>query len=793
MSESTENNTERFTPDEVIARQRNKQLFVLSAIIVVLAGLVLLTRTFKEDESPLKDVLLAGGQTDGTSFKLDDVKQIEIWKGPEGAKLTLNRDGNEWRVPSRFNAPADRSDVDALLTEVLESRRLNRASTETTAQFNQYRLDDENAAHLRLTNDAGEELLHVMVGRSETGARDFVRLTGDEASAGIFELTGSGGDFNTLYSALNLDSKGEPLPRRWIATDGFKPLPEKAVVESLTIKDGDNELVFRLKPGGENEGEVWELTKPQNVAANSGEVRSVIEALETYNAGDIAGLVTDAPKFEVFSSGREIVLGYRTDPTLRTARLYFGKTNDGNEVAVLLKTADKGDYIYWAGDFILSRLFRPKSDFLQKERVKPVPDGAEVKRINIQQDGVLVELLRENQGASVSWKMLQPWEGEADRFKVNNLLTGLTTLQGYRTKGESDHDALGVSPGLATHVMALKYTATDPEGDRDGQEVEDPPEVQPEQPEPQPEEPALKTVTLLFGKTVQGEVPMLRVSGDIKELFWVAESAIERMFREPLEYLKPQAIGLLAEDWEMAEIRRVEKSEDDTSVTQVAFQPVAEDGGKRWMMLEPFEEMAHQGETLALVQKLRDLPAHDAGELDKEEFELGEELSKRAIDLRATKEEETSIISLYFGKQKSGNTTLLLIANGEEAFYIVENAKVDALFADRLRNFPVTVRHILISWNGANDRVTPKNPQRTKEQAKELADQVLQRYRDGEDFVELQKEFNEDNPSNVTGTYDISPNSPFAPEFERLSLELSVDGADIVETMFGYHVIKRIQ
>lgn len=61
MSETGDKQSDRFTPDEVIAKQRNRQLFVLSGIIIVLAVLVLITRQFKDDESPLKDVLLAGG------------------------------------------------------------------------------------------------------------------------------------------------------------------------------------------------------------------------------------------------------------------------------------------------------------------------------------------------------------------------------------------------------------------------------------------------------------------------------------------------------------------------------------------------------------------------------------------------------------------------------------------------------------------------------------------------------------------------------------------------------------
>ena len=786
MSEETETKGERFTPDEVIAKQRNKQLFVLSAIIIVLAGFVFLTLEFKDDESPLADVPLIGGSVEEPAFIKDDVKKIEIWKGPAGSKVVLNRDGNEWRVPSRFNAPADKSDIDALLLQVIATKRLNRASTETEAQYANYRLDDANAVHLRLTDDKGTELLHVLVGRSETGARDFVRLTGEGAAPGIFELTGQGGDFNTLYSTLNLDPEGAPQAKRWVSNKGFQPLPFAAVVQSLTIKDGDTTLVFKRKPGVDETQEEWQLTEPQVVAANGGEVRSVIDALMNYNAGDIAGRDEDSQKFEIMQKQREIVLTYREETNLQTVRLYFGKQNDDNEVAVWLKKEDKGGYIYWAGDFILDRLFRPKSDFLQKQRAKPTPDGADVQHINVLDEGTTVELQREQQGAAVTWKILQPWQGEADRIEVANLLTGLNTLQGYRTDGEADHDALGVSPGLATRVITLQYKAVKPDGDSDGQDAEDPPESQPEDPAPEPDPPTLKTATLYFGKTMQGEVPMLRVDGVATELFWLAESALERLFTQPIDYVKPQPIELVPEGWELQEVRRV----DDGKVSQMVNEAVAEDGGKRWMLNEPVEDMTNQGEAGALVSDLTSLGAVEQPGLDKTEFALGEDLSTRAIDLRMTKEEETQIVSLYFGKPKWERATLMVSRGGEETFYLLPQAKADGLFNRILQDYDVKVRHILVSWEGLG--VPLKQAGRTQDEAHELAKKVLQRYRDGEDFIELQQEFNEDS-GNPTAVYDVSPSAGLVEPFKRLSANLKVDEADIVESRFGYHVIKRIE
>src|SRR5690606_4881362 len=104
--------------------------------------------------------------------------------------------------------------------------RLNRPSTTTTANYERFGLDDDQAVHLRLVGDNGVELLHIMVGQAELGGRDFVRLLGESAPEGVFELTTLGGSFESVYNALNIGSDGNPSARGWVSTSEFAPLPE---------------------------------------------------------------------------------------------------------------------------------------------------------------------------------------------------------------------------------------------------------------------------------------------------------------------------------------------------------------------------------------------------------------------------------------------------------------------------------------------------------------------------------------------------------------------------------------
>lgn len=81
----------------------------------------------------------------------------------------------------------------------------------------------------------------------------------------------------------------------------------------------------------------------------------------------------------------------------------------------------------------------------------------------------------------------------------------------------------------------------------------------------------------------------------------------------------------------------------------------------------------------------------------------------------------------------------------------------------------------------------------TKEEAKKLADEIVKKARDGEDFYSLVEQYGEDpgmvnNPAGYLFTYGA-----MVPEFEEASFALEVgEISDPVETTYGYHVIKKL-
>jgi parvulin-like peptidyl-prolyl cis-trans isomerase-like protein len=115
----------------------------------------------------------------------------------------------------------------------------------------------------------------------------------------------------------------------------------------------------------------------------------------------------------------------------------------------------------------------------------------------------------------------------------------------------------------------------------------------------------------------------------------------------------------------------------------------------------------------------------------------------------------------------------------------------------------VRVQHILIGFTGS---VPGKTIIRSKEQAKELAYQILDRARKGEDFDELVRKYTDDSPPGIYGMSGngIEPASGeysrggMVPAFGNVGFAISVGNIGIADfdpqaSPFGWHIIKRLK
>ncbi|MGE5179029.1 MAG: peptidylprolyl isomerase [Bacteroidota bacterium] len=115
----------------------------------------------------------------------------------------------------------------------------------------------------------------------------------------------------------------------------------------------------------------------------------------------------------------------------------------------------------------------------------------------------------------------------------------------------------------------------------------------------------------------------------------------------------------------------------------------------------------------------------------------------------------------------------------------------------------ITVQHILIGFQGS---VPGKNITRSKDEAKTLAYQLLERAKKGEDFDTLVRQYTDDAPpgiyklagSGVTPVPGEYPRDQMVPAFGNVGFKLQVGEIGIAdysatESPYGYHVIKRLE
>lgn len=114
----------------------------------------------------------------------------------------------------------------------------------------------------------------------------------------------------------------------------------------------------------------------------------------------------------------------------------------------------------------------------------------------------------------------------------------------------------------------------------------------------------------------------------------------------------------------------------------------------------------------------------------------------------------------------------------------------------------ITVEHVLIAFKDTGTKAT-----RTKAEAQNLAYEILNRAKGGEDFTKLRKEFSDDSPTG--GVYSLVNNgvAKEGDEYERTGMvpafgdvgfrlkvgEIGVAEHDATKSPYGWHIIKRIK
>ncbi len=105
----------------------------------------------------------------------------------------------------------------------------------------------------------------------------------------------------------------------------------------------------------------------------------------------------------------------------------------------------------------------------------------------------------------------------------------------------------------------------------------------------------------------------------------------------------------------------------------------------------------------------------------------------------------------------------------------------------------IAAQHVLVAYRGAKG--APRDVKRTKAEARKLAEEILAKARAGTEFAKLAEQYSDD-PGTKTNLGNLGKftKDKMVPEFAGPAFALR-DGeiSDVVETPFGFHVIKRNQ
>ena len=102
----------------------------------------------------------------------------------------------------------------------------------------------------------------------------------------------------------------------------------------------------------------------------------------------------------------------------------------------------------------------------------------------------------------------------------------------------------------------------------------------------------------------------------------------------------------------------------------------------------------------------------------------------------------------------------------------------------------VTASHILLTFEGAL-RATKK---RNRKEAKKLAEKILNEIKSGADFAELARQHSDGPSGPKGGELGRFTRGQMVPEFDQVVFSLKPGAVSgVVETQFGYHIIKRIK
>lgn len=201
--------------------------------------------------------------------------------------------------------------------------------------------------------------------------------------------------------------------------------------------------------------------------------------------------------------------------------------------------------------------------------------------------------------------------------------------------------------------------------------------------------------------------------------------------------------------------------------------------------------LAKDGENFSVIGQEESMNNPSKVSYTTSDYKFADEITPEAV--------RTAITSMTSGTVRN---TLVSIGGtyivNEETGKTHENTALGIIKLDDVReevrsDKKVEASHVLIAYKGASN--ASKDITRTKEEALVRAKEALAKLKEGKSFTDVAKYYSDD-PSNKDSNGKlsqlVSEDGTYVKAFQDATLALREDGeiSDIVETEFGYHIIK---
>jgi hypothetical protein len=216
-----------------------KSLIPLVVVFAILAGLVLLKQSTKEQPTIMDQVRLDPLVPEGVSK--DDVAVLELYAGGNpDEKVVLTRiaiDPEAWRVSTHFNAPADPKKIGEYLDKIIELKGEPRPTADDDSALAPYQLAEDMAFHIKGFKQDGEEVaFEVLVGKAPAMNQVFLRAADSKS---VYTV-----DANLRRDAglMSDDMAAAPEAETWLKKEVVNIA--KDTISKVTVETPDKRIVI---------------------------------------------------------------------------------------------------------------------------------------------------------------------------------------------------------------------------------------------------------------------------------------------------------------------------------------------------------------------------------------------------------------------------------------------------------------------------------------------------------------------------------------------------------------------